>query len=170
VSDFGLQGPITLSLETRQRNQIENYIDPVPPLAGVRLQVEAYRRQYLEAQHRPVGPSTKYNCHGLTFASRRTWIDKPGEVEKILRDDGYVEIKDFKDVLVGDIAIWRSASATNLGEIEHSGIVVTSSVNLDGLASPPWILSKWGKCHEVVHKANDGEWTDHRVHYYRLMT
>jgi hypothetical protein len=44
----------------------------------------------------------RYNCHGLTFANRRSWISELSEIPKILHDDGYTQVRD-EDVLPGDI-------------------------------------------------------------------
>ena len=81
-----------LRLDSRRQNQIRNLISWVPMHYGATLQVAAHIRQYPHAVHRPVSPTRKYNCHGLTFASRRTWIDETPEVKKVLLDDEYVEV------------------------------------------------------------------------------
>ena len=65
-------------------------------------------------------PSPIYNCHGLAFASRRTTIWNIQEVWKIVKEDNYIEIKDIKDVLPGDLILYIDDD----GDIEHSGIVV----------------------------------------------
>jgi len=105
--------------------------------------------------HRPVGPSRQYNCHGLTFASRRTWIWKPSEIEKILKDDEYETVVELENVLPGDIVIYSQD-----GDVEHSGIVLS-------VDPVPLILSKWGSSHEVIHKINEcpysGSITFHRI-------
>jgi cytochrome P450 len=135
-----LQLTSQLDLHTRCENQIENQIDRRPIRAGDQILVEDHKRNFPNAVHRPVGPSRKYNCHGLTFASRRTWIWKPAEVAKILADDEYVRVE-LADVLPGDIVLY-----VQNGDIEHSGIVMS-------LGPVPMILSKWGPAHEVVHRA-----------------
>ena len=48
-----------------------------------------------------------YNCHGLTFASRRTGIDETSEILNILGDDKFVKI-DISECLPGDIVIYYS--------------------------------------------------------------
>lgn len=86
---------------------IQNEIDRTSPQAGSHIEMRSLKGKYLAAVHRPVGPCSTYNCHGLTFASRRTQISQPSEVAKILADDDYTEIS-LKNVMVGDIAIYKS--------------------------------------------------------------
>src|SRR6266481_7803002 len=108
-----------LDLSTRRLRHIRNEMNREPPLAGARLQIEQMKRDFKTAIHRDeVGPCNTFNCHGLTFGSRRTWIHRPADVQKILDDDDYIEIDKTK-VKPGDIAIFRKN-----GEIDHSGIVV----------------------------------------------
>jgi hypothetical protein len=145
-----------LKLDTRCHNQIENEIDRRPIRAGDEELSKDYKRDYPNGNHRPVSPSRKYNCHGLTFASRRTWISKATEVAKILRDDDYVALPDVKDVLPGDIVVYLQN-----GDVEHSGIVIKSGF-------VPTVLSKWGPAHEVLHLVNDCPYDSMQVSYYRI--
>jgi hypothetical protein len=58
----------------------------------------------------------------------------------------------------GDVVIYVQD-----GSIEHSGIVVW----VDGAG--PWILSKWGECHEPIHRLYDCPYRNRTmVVYYRL--
>jgi hypothetical protein len=109
--------------------------------------------------HRPTGVCHTYNCHGLTFACRRTGISDSAEVQKILTHDGYQEVQ-RKDLLAGDIVIYVSVD-TN--EIEHSGIIV----QVDDYG--PYVLSKWGHCHEVIHRLGECMYDSSRVRYYRVI-
>ena len=61
-----------------------------------------------------------YNCHGLVFASRRTWIYHLPDLTTILREDGYKEIPRTA-VLPGDVILYRNVD----GDVEHSGMVVS---------------------------------------------
>jgi len=144
-----------LQLHTRCENQVENEISREPVRAGDELHSQDRKREYPQATHRPVAPSRKYNCHGLTFASRRTWIWKPQEIQKILRDDEYEEVP-VQEVLPGDIVIYDQQ-----GDAEHSGIVMSRG-------PVPIILSKWGTAHEVVHRVNDCPYDSMRITYYRI--
>ena len=59
-----------------------------------------------------------YNCHGMTFASRRTGIFELDSLKLIISDDGYEEVAQ-ENTLPGDVAIYEED-----GDIQHSGIVV----------------------------------------------
>jgi hypothetical protein len=146
-----------LKLETRRGYQIENEIDHRPIRAGDAMMLERHRIQYPDGTHRPVGPSRKYNCHGLTFASRRTWIWKPSEIARILADDEYQQI-DLHEVLPGDIVVY-----VQNGDAEHSGIVISVLPALK-------ILSKWGPAHEVIHRVADCPYNAAQINYYRIKT
>jgi len=148
-----------LALHTRCENQIANEINREPVRFGDTLMVEGLKKRYPDEVHRPVNPSRKYNCHGLSFASRRTWIDDSQEIAKILEDDEYDRVL-YGEVQPGDVAIYHVD-----GDAEHSGIVVS----VDNLGVPS-ILSKWGPCHEVVHKVPRCPYDSQNVVYYRIKT
>jgi hypothetical protein len=148
-----------MALSTRRQRHIRNEMNREAPLHGARLQIDQLKRDWKFAIHRDeVGPCNTFNCHGLTFGSRRTSIDSPVEVQKVLDDDDYTEL-DKKSVKPGDIAIFRKG-----GEIWHSGIVV-EVVDVKG----PRILGKWGFLHEVVHFPWEGPYNDCQVTYYRIV-
>lgn len=146
-----------LALHTRCENQIANEINRGGSLAGDFLQAADIRAKYRFEFHRPTSPSRVYNCHGLSFGSRRTWIHDPKEIAKILADDDY-EIVPFDQVMPGDIAVYYVN-----GDAEHSGVVI----KVEPL-QPPMILSKWGFLHEVVHKVANCPYDARQVRYYRI--
>jgi hypothetical protein len=150
-----------LASQTRRKSNILNEINRSPCDAGVALQIHQHRLDYPNAIHRPVNPTAVYNCHGLTFASRRTWIHSADEVKKILAEDDYIKIDySAEKILPGDIIVYLKD-----GDIEHSGIVVEM---VQGRG--PRILSKWGKCHEVIHFPMECPWKDAVREYYRITT
>jgi hypothetical protein len=149
---------VRLALETRRGRSIENFYHSGPSQAGDRLRVRDFVDQYRQARHRPgITPSRGYNCHGLTFGARRTGINSPEEVLKIIADDGYRLLAISDGLFPGDIAIY-----VREGEITHSGIVIWIENNA------PWILSKWGSYHEAVHRPQDCPYNDGNVTFYRL--
>src|ERR1035437_11026347 len=79
--------------------------------------------------------SVAYNCHGLTFASRRCWISKNSILNVIIEDDKYIEIA-MTDVKPGDIVIYFS----DKGDFNHSGVVT----EYKPMYASPRIFSKWG--------------------------
>lgn len=91
-------------------------------------------------------PSAVYNCHGLTFACRRTRIERSAAIQTILNDDAYEEVK-LTDVLPGDIVIYYS----DAGDPNHSGMVV----EVGGQLILPIICSKWGNAGEFIHSLRD---------------
>ncbi len=102
------------------------------------------------------GPSPLYNCHGLVFASRRTCITDLNQIPRILKDDGFVEVRS-KPLFPGDIILYYEE-----GEVSHSGIVVRI-VN-----ESPFVWSKWGKGHEVVHMYSQCPYRSESVRYFRM--
>jgi hypothetical protein len=154
---------VALAMETRQRVAIDNFHNTAQPIHGDELQAAAYRGRYPGATHRPTAVCFTYNCHGLTFASRRTEITSPAEIRKILVEDAY-EMVQINDVLPGDIVIYIS----NDNDIEHSGIVVDVPRFVGQILPNPKILSKWGSAHEVIHMVRDCPYNASRVEYYRV--
>jgi hypothetical protein len=90
--------------------------------------------------------SALYNCHGLTFACRRTRVDDTRDILRILQDDSWVEVH-VRDVLPGDIVVYFSEE----GEANHSGIVISCEPDLH----LPIICSKWNVAGEYIHNLSD---------------
>lgn len=111
--------------------------------------------------HFRTGVIPVYNCHGLTFASRRTSISESTEIKKILSDDHYEEVFP-NEVQPGDIILYVSSED---GDVEHSGIVVESP---DPPLFVPKVLSKWGFGAEVIHWANNSPYDFSQAKYYRI--
>lgn len=132
-----------IRLETSKRTGIDNL---------QLFEVSAFERNWandIAKRFRNVtqrtGMSPLYNCHGLTFASRRTRITEGEGIGRILTDDCWVEIPNIRDVLPGDIVVYFSEE----GDPNHSGIVV------DCKELVPTICSKWGSAGEYIHLLND---------------
>lgn len=147
-----------LQMQTRCRNQIANELNREAVPAGSMFAVEDNQKKYNMAIHRPVLPSSKYNCHGLTFASRRTKITEAQEVRKLLKEDDYEPIATDK-VMPGDVAVYFKN-----GDVEHSGIVV----RVEQPFNVPFILSKWGFLQEAIHHVNQCPYDASNVIYYRI--
>ncbi len=154
---------VTLQLETRAQNQVENEHETVDATYGEKLEAANLKSLYPAAIHRPTPVCATYNCHGLTFASRRTQILDPAEVRRILVEDGYQRIGDVRAVLPGDVAIYVSQD----GDIEHSGVVVALEPGM--LVATPVIVSKWGAAHEVIHRFNYSPYSSSLVQYFRVV-
>ena len=114
---------MSIKLETSKRTGIPNHQD---------TEISSFHLNWskqLDKKHpnakRRTESSAAYNCHGLTFASRRTRIEKSSAIQTILKDDAYKELS-VKEVLPGDIVIYYS----DAGDPSHSGIVVETELRL----------------------------------------
>ncbi len=105
-----------------------------------------------------------YNCHGFTFASRRTRISDSQDVQRILVEDDYEEVA-RDSVRPGDIVLYMSAD--NDGDVEHSGLVVELRESM-GIGRVPMILSKWGSGAEVVHTVSDCPYQLSNIRFFRV--
>jgi hypothetical protein len=90
-------------------------------------------------------PNPIYNCHGMTFANRRTGIFNMAHLFQILADE-YEHIKNQDNVKTGDIIIYYTPDEK---EILHSGIV--TFVDINNHYNKISILSKAGQLGEIVH-------------------
>lgn len=130
-----------IRLETCKKRRIENHQD-----AELTQMLVKWHKD-LCAEYQPAYARTEasasYNCHGLTFASRRTWVYKSSSIDAILKDDDYREIIDIRKVLPGDVVVYYS----DTGDLNHSGVVVEIR---EGLAQP-LVFSKWAHAGEFVH-------------------
>lgn len=153
---------IELALETAMGNQIPNA--QITEISQFELnQYHDLERKY-GAFMKPRGDSVlRYNCHGMTFASRRTGIFEDQVIYQILEEDSYQEIPS-NEVLAGDIILYFGEN----GDVEHSATVI-SPPNEDMLGIPV-VCGKWAKYKEVIHKANQGPYNFSRARYYRVQT
>ena len=154
-----------IKLQTRHRRDIPNYQNNIDTSSNdsLRQGQEGHEKLYPDAKRRTL-PSNSYNCHGLTFASRRAWVDSTNDmsVNDILDDDIYKKVE-MEDVLPGDIAIYIN----ELGATDHSGIVVVKPTT-DTL-NRPVIVSKWGRLSEMIHRDYDCPFNATNIKYYRCL-
>jgi hypothetical protein len=148
----------SINLETRRGTPIQNSFDETPPTPGNIFQCTALKRQYIAALHRPTNASNIYNCHGLTFACRRTGITDYRELRRIIADDTYQKIDHPKDLFPGDIVLYIQQ-----GDLTHSGVITEVSPILR-------VLSKWGWCHEVVHAISDCPYIPATYEFWRIVS
>lgn len=133
-----------IRIETSKRRGVDNQQDADIP--------EPHRRWFRRLSQLHPGaiqrtePSALFNCHGLTFACRRSKITNRLNIDRILADDAWLAV-DLAQVLPGDIVIYYDDE----GDPNHSGVVVEYSK--DTLV--PIICSKWGYAGEYLHKVND---------------
>ena len=140
--------PPELGLSTRKRNQVPNE----QRLPRVRASMEAACNYVLQSypNARVRSLSSVYNCMGMVFASRRTWVS-PEHLDMILTDDEYKPIDDIGDLQRGDVVVYRD----NQGEATHVGIVANVHPTLDNGQPQVTVLSQWGADGEYLHPLND---------------
>jgi len=156
---------VSLKLSTRALRDIDNKLCRTPLTPGDRLQLQQIKRDHPAALFKPGEASQAYNCHGLTFASRRTAITNTLHLDHILLDDDYQEVP-LAAVLPGDVVIYRTPLQD--GGVEHSGVVVQKPAGQGGLIGVPLVLSKWGKAHEAIHYANYCPYSSYKITYFRV--
>ncbi len=104
-----------------------------------------------------VGPPDPFlGCHGWTFTGGRYNVD-PEQVERILRENGYVEMQVPRS---GDLIVYRDRET---GLITHTGIVRVADG--EGLVL---IESKWGSNGRYLHEPGV-QWYSQRFAYYRSL-
>lgn len=154
----------SIAVETYLGNALPNRID-VDPAPNIVALARTGLAGLLATVRQVAGPSGRYNCHGLVFASRRTNIaielGSAGEVDKILRDDQFTHVAG-DDAREGDVVVWRSAS-----DIQHTGFVCRVD---DRPPRTVFVWSMWGTLGEFVHPihAVPGWYGDCRVEFWRL--
>lgn len=158
--DAEVAPPNEIPLATRSRQPIPNHqcLDELTALD--RQAVEGFERKFAGMITRRSRPTALYNCHGMALACRRTAIDEPSVVAMILREDNYSQISQ-SDVLPGDLMVYYGED----GDAEHSAIVVSKP---DPDLGVPWVVSKWGKSGEYVHRANQCPYNYGNVICYRV--
>lgn len=149
-----------LALQTRRENDIVNEINREKAIPGYQSAVNDLIAKHPKAKPRTKTPCLSYDCHGLTFAARRSNIASD-QVEMIRNDDEYKEVP-REQVLPGDIVIYKNAK----GEWHHSGMVVSEYEGLVG----PWIVSKWGECQEMLHRMSDCPYPSTEIKFFRIET
>jgi len=104
-----------------------------------------------------------YNCMGMLFAARRTWID-PDELQMILEDDNYHKLNYNGEVKIGDIIVYKEGD-----DITHVGMVSEVKPELQNGNTVIYVLSQWGQDGEYFHRYDDvnprlgvpfGYWTE----------
>jgi len=151
----------SIVIQTRPGTDIPNSQETGPLLPKDLLQANIYERTYTNVVFR-TKPCGYYNCHGLTFASRRSWITEHSDVHLILKEDNYKEISQA-DAGSGDVVVYFEK-----GDPLHSGIVV--EVIRNAIIPDQKILSKWGGLQECVHNLRDCPYSSQFVKYYRVIS
>lgn len=136
-----------IALATRQGRQIKNERRLQRPPAAMKEACDIVLRSHPSAKVRSL--SSVYNCMGMVFAARRTYVD-PDQLPIILEDDGYRPVA--RDLLVpGDVVVNRDATS----DIVHVGIVAEVRPILSTGSREVIVLSQWGGDGEYFHTIDD---------------
>lgn len=143
--------------------QIDNYTRSGVLAGSERLaRDQAIKKHVLDVGNVRHGCDAGYNCHGMVFASRRAWVDRPETVDQILHEDGYRPVE-LKDVMAGDVVVYREVN----GDAAHSGIVVEAPIQRGVYVQVMKVWSKWGSGNEVIHPVTACPYPTERIQYYR---
>lgn len=155
-----------LPLATRRGTPIPNEKRMEQPPVRLKAAMEIFTAAHPSARLRSA--TGVYNCMGLVFASRRTWVD-PDYLAMILREDEYCQTEGPPEVQEGDVVVYR---AGHNNQVTHVGIVLKKEPEI---ATASWritVMSQWGADGEYVHLLDDVPkllgspaeyWTDRRV-------
>ena len=113
-----------------------------------------------------------YNCMGLAFASRRTWV-APDSLDPVLRlildEDDYRRLRNQQELEAGDLVIYRSPTEDS---VSHVAVVLRIDVDFAKASRNVIVVSKWGHGGEYIHQVEDvpyllgapvAYWTDRRI-------
>jgi hypothetical protein len=125
----------------------------------MRAAVQIHGRSHPNARLRSA--TQLYNCMGLIFAARRTWID-PTYLNMILVEDEYRRLAGPSESQVGDVVVYRNTR-------DHS---VNIERRVDTASWKITVISQWGADGEYLHLMEDVPemlgrpvkyWTDWRL-------
>lgn len=154
-------------IQTRASNDIQNDQSREMSLKDwgeVFDEQKKYSYKYPAAK-RLVGPCPVYNCHGLSFACRRSNILPDANLEKIIEDDEYFPITERDKPQPGDIILYYYQDDPG---IQHSGIVVGILEMTGSSLNVPLVWSKWGRGYEYLHPYNQCPYHPAIYRYFRL--
>ncbi len=163
ILDAGIVDYPSIKVETREGSDINNSQIKVKLPLWEEHTADVFRQKHNFAIVRS-NRCGYYNCHGLTFASRRTRIFDSNDIMTILQEDNYKEI-DVSKVLPGDIVMYFRN-----GDPQHSGVIV--SVPRNNITDSNIIaVSKWGNGDEFIHNILDCPYIESaRIIYYRIQS
>ena len=146
---------VGIRLQTKRRRDIPNYQpderSPYWHEEAVKMDMGSHPEIVLR------NTTAVYNCLGLVFAARRTWIEglqseRLDEIfQMIVEDDELRPLRLEEAPVIGDLLIYRNTDGT----FAHIGTVVKAESNLAQAKFDLLIMSKWGKHGEYIHREND---------------
>ena len=152
VAIYGPQGNFLkapeLELATRKGRHIPNKLQSARAPESLLAAQSNVLGAHSSARGRSL--SNVYNCMGMVFASRRTWIE-PEHLETILEDDEYQPVPNEGELRPGDVVVYRDHE----DYISHVGIVAEVRPNIREATREIFVLSQWGQDGEYFHLAED---------------
>ena len=137
-----------IALGTRRTHHINNEMRPEAIPEALEQAIQHIKKLNPNAILRSA--SNTYNCVGMVFATRRTWVD-PEHISIFLNDDGYRRLENINQTELGDVVVYRD----NSGEIVHVGIIIEKRVDFSNAETRYKVLSKWGQWAEYIHDPDD---------------
>ncbi len=154
----------SITLQTSRRNDIPNGQNRIVHQQAINNEVRL-KEKYGNAEFQGAITSV-YNCHGLTFASKRTGIFDDSIIELILKDE-YTKIERH-DVIIGDIVVYFSYDNNRKREFDHSAIVVSAGEVAGAGILGIKVLSKTRFYREIVHYVYNHPYTAKEFEFYRI--
>ncbi len=137
--------PESIVIQTRKGSNVDNWFSDEPlPYHQVKIAEQVVKRfARIGCRVRSNILTSRYNCHGLTFANRRTGLVENHAIDQILREDGYRPIQQT-ELVPGDVILYKDR-----GAYSHSAVVIEIR-EVSGIRHPI-LLSKWGAGAEWIH-------------------
>ena len=137
-----------LKLSTRRGNHIRNERRREWHPDRLRRSVQVWANERPYAALRSI--SAVYNCSGLVFATRRTWIDNE-EWPQIRDEDEYRPVTGLNQAQVADVVVYRGGSENS---VTHVGLVIGKKLDVERAVWEITVLSKWGPQGEYSHRVD----------------
>lgn len=145
IGEGGPPDKASIALSTSKNRPIPN--KQMPELAPETA--FAAKRIYGKGSWQLRSQRSTYNCVGLVFANRRTFIE-PDEIPMILQDDEYIEVARDTDVMPGDVVIYKNPATD---DIIHVGLVLAAEGVFE--TRKIRVLSQFGRIGEYIHDVRD---------------
>ena len=159
----GVNDKRALKLETKQGNHIPNEIQSEQLPEVIKDRIKKHSSAHSSAKLRSA--SSTYNCMGMIFASRRSWIETD-HLNLIFTDDDYTKLSSFIYAELGDIVVYY-----NDENAVHVAIIIEITLDASIGQRNFRVLSQWGLACEWLHDIDDVPqelgipkevWTDRR--------
>lgn len=149
IGEGGPQDRLSIPLATRQGTFIPNLRKQEQSPETLIAYIDLWKEKLPSARLR--SSTAVYNCVGLVFASRRTWVDTD-ILLTILEEDGYYRLAGLPDAEIGDLVIYRESHGNT---ITHIGIIAERQPDVCFGEWKITVISKWGGAGEYIHSLRD---------------